>query len=49
MDVQVTIDDSKTYAKPWNMPVMRYTLLPDTDLFEFVCEKNIDPQHMGAK
>jgi hypothetical protein len=49
MDVQVTIDDSKTYAKPWNMTVMRYTLLPDTDLFEFVCEKNIDPQHMGAK
>jgi hypothetical protein len=49
MDVQVAIDDLKTYAKPWNMPVMRYTLLPDTDLFEFVCEKNIDPQHMGAK
>ncbi len=49
MDVNVTIDDSKTYAKPWIMPVMRYTLLPDTDLFEFVCEKNVDPQHMGAK
>jgi hypothetical protein len=49
LDVNVTIDDSKTYVKPWNMPVMRYTLLPDTDLFEFVCEKNIDPQHMGAK
>ena len=49
MDVNVTIDDSKTYVKPWNMPVMRYTLLPDTDLFEFVCEKNVDPQHMGAK
>ena len=39
-------DDSKTYSKPWLMPVMRYTLLPDTDLLEFVCEKNIDPQHM---
>jgi hypothetical protein len=49
MDVQVIIDDSKTYISPWNMAVMRYTLLPDTDLFEFVCEKNIDPQHMGAK
>ena len=46
MDVQVTIDDPKTYTKQWDMPVMRYTLLPDTDLFEFVCEKNIDPQHM---
>jgi hypothetical protein len=46
MDIQVTIDDSKTYTKLWVMPVMRYTLLPDTDLLEFVCEKNIDPQHM---
>jgi hypothetical protein len=49
MDVQVTIDDSKTYSKPWVMPIMRYTLLPDTDLFEFVCEKNIDPEHMVGK
>jgi hypothetical protein len=49
MDVQVTIDDSKTYVSPWNMPMMRYTLLPDTDLFEFVCEQNIDPQHMVGK
>jgi len=48
MDVQVTIDDPKTYVKPWIMP-MRYTLLPDTDLLEFVCEKNIDPQHMLGK
>ncbi len=34
MDVQVTIDDSKTYVSAWNMPVMRFTLLPDTDLFK---------------
>jgi hypothetical protein len=46
MDIQVTIDDAKTYMRPWVMPVMRYTMLPDTDLLEFVCEKNIDPQHM---
>ena len=38
MDIQVTIDDAKTYTKPWVMPVMRYTMLPDTDLLEFVCE-----------
>ena len=25
MDVQVTVDDSKTYTSQWNMPVMRYT------------------------
>lgn len=49
LDIQVTIDDAKTYTRPWVMPVMRYTLLPDADLLEFVCEKNIDPQHMVGK
>jgi len=43
----VTIDDSKT-LRAMEHAVMRFTLLPDTDLFEFVCEKKIyDPQHMG--
>ena len=46
MDIAVTIDDPGAYTKPWVMPVMRYTNLPDTDLLEFVCEKNLDPQHM---
>jgi hypothetical protein len=49
MDVQVTIDDPKTYTKPWTLPLMKYTLMPDADLLEFVCEKNIDPQHMVGK
>ena len=49
MDVQVTIDDPKTYTKAWVMPVTRYTLLPDSDLLEFVCEKNVDVQHMVGK
>ncbi len=49
MDVNVTILDPKTYTKPWAMPTMRYTLLADTDLLEFVCEKNLDPEHMIGK
>jgi hypothetical protein len=49
MDVQVTIDDPKTYTKPWVMPVTRYTLLPDADLLEFVCEKNLDLPHLVGK
>lgn len=49
MDIQVTITDPKAYTEPWTLPIMRYTLLPDTDLLEFVCEKNIDPQHMVGK
>jgi hypothetical protein len=49
MDVQVTITDPKAYTRPWTLPTMRYTMLPDTDLLEFVCEKNVDPQHMVGK
>jgi hypothetical protein len=49
LEVQVTITDPKTYVKPWVMPLMRYTMLPDTDLLEFVCEKNIDVEHMVGK
>jgi hypothetical protein len=49
MDVQSTITDPKMYEKPWVMPTVRYTLLPDTDLLEFVCEKNVDPEHMVGK
>lgn len=46
MEVNVTINDPQTYAKPWVFATMRYTLLPDADLLEFICEKNIDPEHM---
>ena len=46
MEVNVTINDPQTYVKPWVFATMRYTLLPDADLLEFICEKNIDPEHM---
>ena len=45
MDLVVTVEDPKTYETPWTQ-TLRYTLLPDTDLFEFVCEVNPAPQHM---
>jgi len=45
MDLVVTVTDPKTYETPWTQ-TLRYTLLPDTDLFEFVCEVNPAPQHM---
>ena len=44
MEVNVTIDDPKAYTKPWGA-VIKQHLLPDTELLEFVCEKNLDPQH----
>lgn len=36
MDVEITIDDPKSYTKPWTAAV-RFELLPDTDLAEHVC------------
>jgi hypothetical protein len=48
MDLNVTIDDPRDYESKWTQPY-RYTLLPDTDLIEFVCENNPSPQHMVGK
>ena len=48
MDMSVTIDDPKTYESKWTQPY-RYTLLPDTDLLEFICENNPSPMHMVGK
>ena len=36
MDIQITIDDSKAYTKPWGASV-RFELLPDADLLEHTC------------
>jgi hypothetical protein len=47
MDVEMTLDDPKFYTKPFTM---KYTeaLLPDTDVFEFVCNENEkDVVHSG--
>ena len=48
MDLQVTIDDPKTYETKW-IQNTRYTLLPDTDLLEFVCESTVDVGHLVGK
>jgi hypothetical protein len=48
LDIQVTIEDPKTYESPWTQTV-RYTLLPDTDLLEFVCEGDRDREHIVGK
>jgi hypothetical protein len=40
LDIDVTIADPKTYAKPWTVSV-KAELAPDTEMIEFVCgEKN---------
>lgn len=49
MDIEVTIDDPVAYTKPWKVN-LAWTLLPDTDLIESICEENNkDPVHMVGK
>jgi hypothetical protein len=42
MEVDVRIDDPKAYSRPWNSDKMRFTLMPDTELLEHLCENNRD-------
>jgi hypothetical protein len=39
IDLQLTIDDPKAYTKPWNVN-LELTLMPDTELIEYVCSEN---------
>ena len=49
IDIDVTIDDPKSYTKPWSVK-LAWRLVPDTDLIESICEENNkDPQHMVGK
>lgn len=48
MEVQVTIDDSKAYTKPWTVTI-QWELLPDTELLDWVCENEKDFQHLVGK
>jgi hypothetical protein len=48
LEIDITIDDPKAYAKPWRAKVPVH-LLPDTDLIETFCENEKDLKHMNAK
>src|SRR5438552_6820371 len=45
MDLEMTIDDSKTFTKPFSFR-MDKTLVPDTDLLESICENDHSVPHM---
>jgi hypothetical protein len=38
LDVMLTIDDVKAYTRPWI--TLHPHLLPETELLEFICNKN---------
>jgi hypothetical protein len=49
LDIQVTIDDSKAYTKPWTVTYSA-TLLPEGELIEFICnENNLDIPHLPGR
>jgi hypothetical protein len=48
IDIQMTIDDSKAYTKPWTVTVP-FELLPDTDILENICENEKDISRVGGK
>jgi hypothetical protein len=48
MEIQFTIDDAKSYTKPWTVS-MSFDLLPDTELIEHICENEKDASHLGRK
>ena len=45
MDLEMTIDDPKTFTRPFSMRIDK-TLVPDTDLLESVCENDTSVPHM---
>ena len=48
MEVELTIDDPKAYARPWTVK-LPWALVPDTDLLDWVCENEKDLPHMVGK
>ncbi len=45
LDLDVTIDDPKTFTRPFSLKIAK-TLEPDTDLLESVCENDTSVPHM---
>jgi hypothetical protein len=39
MEIDITINDSKAYTKPWTVRVNQQIMV-DTDLIEFICAEN---------
>lgn len=48
LEIEYTIEDPATYAKPWIIKRVA-DLDPDDDVGEYVCENNHDPEHMIGK
>jgi hypothetical protein len=50
LEVVATIDDPKTYTKPWTTRMQKMDLQLDTDIMEFICSENEkDAAHVQLK
>lgn len=47
LEIEVTVDDPKSYTKPWTVRLTQ-RLLPDTELIEFICEERDATHYVGA-
>jgi hypothetical protein len=45
LDLEMTIDDPKTFKQPFTVKIPHY-LLPDADIFEMFCENEKDAAHL---
>ena len=48
IDLQLTVDDPKAYAKPFTV-AFGWDLLPDEELIEAICENEKDAEHLVGK
>jgi len=49
LEIEITVDDSKAYTKPWSIKVTQI-IAPDTELMDYIClENERDVQHLPSK
>ena len=48
LEIAFTIDDPKTYLKPWSV-TMGFDLLPETELIEHICENERDAVRISGR
>jgi hypothetical protein len=48
LEIEFTFDDPKYYTRPWSTTV-RFDLVPDTELIEYVCENEKDQAHIQVR
>jgi hypothetical protein len=49
LTLQITVDDPKTFARPWTSNLIRFRLLADSDFIENICENEKDAAHMISR